>query len=243
VIGAGSRVARSAICTLDAIGRARLSRDGIAGRAARLSATCAELVHVHDIQLAIRGEWPAGPCVIVANHVGYLDPIAIAAALPCCPIAKAEVAAWPIVGTATNRLGAIFVDRSSLWSRTRALRRAHAVLRAGVPVLNFPEGTTTDGTRLLPFARGIFGLARLAHVPVVPVAVRCAPELAWHSNASFVPHYWKLARTRAPEIQLEIGAPIDSARSGSADELAAIAYHRLARALGLARPVALRVAS
>jgi 1-acyl-sn-glycerol-3-phosphate acyltransferase len=240
---AGTRVARSAVCALDALGRARLTRDGFAGRAARLHAACSELAVIHGLQLDIRGEWPDGAAVIVTNHVGYLDPIAIASALPCAPIAKAEVAAWPIIGSAAGGLGAIYVSRDSVWSRARAMRRALGALRAGVPVLNFPEGTTTDGSRLLPFARGIFGIARLARVPVIPVAVRCSRELAWHGNAPFVPHYLMLSRMAAPAMRLDIGAPIDSTRFASAEELAAVAYHRIAHALGFSPPIAFKVAS
>src|SRR6185436_14021215 len=101
----------------------------------------------------------------VANHLSYLDPIVIGAQIPVAPIAKGEVASWPLIGSVASSLNGIFVDRSSVMSRARALRRAHALLRAGVSILNFPEGTTTDGSRLLPFHRGIFGLAQIARVP------------------------------------------------------------------------------
>jgi len=222
------RIGRFTVAVLDAIGRPRLARDGIAGRASRLHAACAEIATIHRLQLVIRGTWPTGPVVIVANHVSYLDPIAIAALLPCAPIAKSEVASWPMIGTAASQLGVIFVARDSVWSRARALRHAHAALRAGVPVVNFPEGTTTDGTKLLPFRRGIFGLARLAGVPVLPVAVRCARELAWHGNAPFIPHYVSMARLTAPEIRLDLGLPIDPAQFASAEEVAALAHHRIA---------------
>ena len=222
------RIGRFGVTALDAIGRARLARDGIAGRAARLHAACGDIARIHSFQIGVRGTWPAGPVIIVANHVSYLDPIAIAAAVPCAPIAKSEVASWPIIGTAASQLGVIFVARASVWSRARALRSAHAALRAGVSVVNFPEGTTTDGTRLLPFQRGIFGLARLAGAFVLPVAVRCARELAWHGNAPFVPHYLSTARLAAPEIRLDLGQVIDPAQFASAEELAAVAHHRIA---------------
>ena len=189
---------------------------------------CAEIVRIHDFQIRVRGAWPTGPAVIVANHVGYLDPIAIASLLPCAPIAKGEVARWPVIGTAADQLGVIFVERDSVWSRARALRQAHAALRAGVSVLNFPEGTTTDGSQLLPFRTGIFGLARLAGIPVIPVAIRCAPELAWHGEAAFVPHYVSTARLAAPEVRLDLGHPIDPAQLASDEEVAALARHRIA---------------
>ncbi|MBS1123494.1 MAG: hypothetical protein H6Q90_5722 [Deltaproteobacteria bacterium] len=222
------RIGRCTVAVLDAIGRARLARDGIAGRASRLHAACAEIAAIHRLGVRIHGTWPTGPVVIVANHVSYLDAIALAAALPCAPIAKGEVASWPMIGTAASQLGVIFVARDSAWSRVRALRRAHAALRAGVSVVNFPEGTTTDGTKLLPFQRGIFGLARLAGVPVLPVAVRCARELAWHGNAPFIPHYLSMARLAAPELRLELGQPIDPTQFASAEEVAALAHHRIA---------------
>ena len=222
------RIARFAVATLDAIGRARLARGDAADRASRLHAACTEIARIHELRLGVRGTFPSHPCVIVTNHVGYLDAIAVAAVLPCAPIAKSEVTRWPMIGTAADQLGVIFVERDDPWSRVRALRRAMAALRAGVSVLNFPEGTTTDGTRLLPFQRGIFGLARLAGVPVLPVAVRCAPELAWYGGASFVPHYLRTTRLPAPELRLDVGQPIDPARHASADEVAALAHHRIA---------------
>jgi len=224
----GLRIGRCSVTVLAAIGRGRLASDGIAGRADRLHAACAEIADIHNLRLGIRGAWPTGPVVIVANHVSYLDPIAIAALLPCTPIAKSEVASWPLIGSAASKLGVIFVERDSMSSRIRALRSALAALRAGVPVVNFPEGTTTNGTKILPFQRGIFGLARLAGVKVLPVAVRCAPELAWHGNAPFVPHYVSMARLTAPELRLDLGQPIDPTYFGSDEEVAALAHHRIA---------------
>jgi len=217
--------------SLEAIGSARLARGGIRERAGRLHAACATVAAIHEIRVDVRGVWPKGPAVLVANHVGYLDAIVIAAALPIAPIAKTEVATWPVIGGAAREMGVNFVERASVWSRARALRRALAALRAGVPVLNFPEGTTTDGTQLLPFARGIFGVARLAGVPVVPVAIRCSRELAWYGSAKFVPSYLRMAAMAAPEIRLELASPIDPSRFASADEVAAIAHHRLAHLL------------
>jgi 1-acyl-sn-glycerol-3-phosphate acyltransferase len=228
---AASRISRAMFASLEAIGSARIARGDLRDRAGRLHAACAAVTAIHEIRVDVRGAWPKGPAVIVANHVGYLDAIAIAAALPIAPIAKCEVAEWPVIGGAASAMGVNFVERASVWSRARALRRAWTALRAGVPVLNFPEGTTTDGTQLLPFQRGIFGLARLAGVPIVPIAIRCPHDLAWYGNARFVPHYLRTAALPAPEMRLEIGSPIDPARFASADELAAIAHHRIAHLL------------
>jgi len=223
------RIARFTRIALEAVGTSRLARDrSPAARARRLHEACTQIATVHGVRLSVRGALPGGPAVLVANHVSYLDPIAIAAVTGCAPIAKSEVSGWPVIGGAARGLGAIFVERGSSAGRVRALRRALAVLATGVPVLNFPEGTTTDGTQLLPFHRGIFGVARLAGVPIVPIAVRCSRELAWHGNAPFVPHYVRTSMTE-PVIELDIGKPI--AATTSADELAVVAHHRIAHLL------------
>jgi 1-acyl-sn-glycerol-3-phosphate acyltransferase len=228
VIRSALRIGRFAVTVLDAIGRARMRPVGVPEQARRLHSVCAEIATIHDLRIGVHGRFPTGPALIVSNHIGYLDAIAVAAAVPCAPIAKREVASWPLIGSAADKLGVIFVTRDDAANRARALRRALRTFRAGVPVLNFPEGTTTDGTRLLPFYRGAFGLARRAGVPVIPVALRCSPELAWHGDAPFVPHYVRTTKLPELAIDLELGAPIDPARCASADEVAALAHHRIA---------------
>jgi lyso-ornithine lipid O-acyltransferase len=228
LVRSASRIAQFTAITFDAIARAHLADDDLVQRAARLHATCKAIAQSHGLRIQVRGALPRGPVVLVSNHVSYLDAIALAALTPCAPIAKSEVAAWPMIGTAAAQLGVTFVERESMWSRVCALRTSLAALRAGVSVMNFPEGTTTDGTKLLAFQRGCFGLARLAGVRVVPIAVRCAPALAWFGAAPFVPHYLAMTRLAAPEIRLEIGHPIDPTRYASDQDVAALARNRIA---------------
>lgn len=229
---AASRIARAAFSTLATIGRARGAGGSPRDHAERLRAALAEIVAIHGLAVAVRGAWPAGPAVLVANHVSYLDPLVIGARVACAPIAKGEVASWPVIGTAARALGVNFVARGCAWSGARVLRRGLATLADGACVLNFPEGTTTDGTRLLPFRRGIFGLARLAGVPVVPIALRYAsPDLAWYGGATFVPHYLRTAARRAPVVHVDVGSSILPDRFRSADDLAAFTHQRIARML------------
>jgi 1-acyl-sn-glycerol-3-phosphate acyltransferase len=115
--------------------------------------------------------------------------VVICKLVPCAPIAKAEVAAWPCIGTLARRLGAIFVQREDTMSAARALLSARQRLAAGVSVLNFPEGTTTRH-ELLPFRRGIFGLAMRLGVPIVPLAMSFdVPALCWVDDDSLIVHY------------------------------------------------------
>jgi 1-acyl-sn-glycerol-3-phosphate acyltransferase len=206
----GTRIARAAVTSLAALGEARIStRRSRASSARALSAALRELCAIHAVEIEVVGLPPDRPCVLVANHLSYLDPMVILSRFPAAPIAKAEVAGWPVIGPAGRALGVHFVDRSSVMARAATLRGALASLRAGVSVLNFAEGTTTDGSRLLPFHRGIFGAAILADVPVVPLALRYDDlALAWTGSATFLPHYWRLSTRRAARARLTVRAPM-----------------------------------
>lgn len=192
----------------------------------RLAGALGAIGRAHDLHAAIRGDIPRGTALVVANHVSYLDPIAILPACPAVPVAKGEVAGWPIVGPIGAALGVVFVERDEPSGRARALRRIHDLLAAGAPVLNFPEGTTTRGDDVLPFWRGGFGVAQRLGVPVVPLAIRYAdPALAWCGGATFVPHYLRTAGRPRIDVALSFGAPIYP-RTGEPPELMAARARR-----------------
>jgi 1-acyl-sn-glycerol-3-phosphate acyltransferase len=219
------RSARTAFACLAAIGDARMAPAATRrARAERLRQLMAEVVAIHDLRIGVQGDLPTGPCVIVANHVGYLDPIVIGSQLACTALAKREVADWPVIGNAGAHLGIVYVDRASTMSRAAAALGALRALRDGVAVLNFPEGTTTDGGRLLPFASGMFGVARIAQVPVIPVALRFGTaDLSWTGGQTFLPHYARAAARASISAVLRVGAPISPAQFGTATAMAAAA--------------------
>ncbi len=86
--------------------------------------------------------------LVVANHLSYLDIVILSAAMPCFFVAKAEIDKWPYFGKAARVGGTMFIDRSSLASAERVATMIGERLKLPVPVLFFPEGTSTDGTML-----------------------------------------------------------------------------------------------
>src|SRR5207245_1003035 len=155
-----------------------------------LAGVCAEVCRLHGFRFEVEGTLPSGPAVMVANHISYVDAPVLMSLQPCRPIAKAEIGHWPLIGDGARSLGVVFVRRGDPHSGAVALRQGLRALAAGVSVLGFPEGTTTTGNRLLPFRRGLFGLARLAGVPIVPIGIAYAsPEVAWVGDDWFVTHY------------------------------------------------------
>jgi 1-acyl-sn-glycerol-3-phosphate acyltransferase len=161
--------------------------------------------------IQIRGPRPPAGAVIVANHVSYVDTLVLPSLLPSTCIAKTEVASWPLIGPMTQRLGILFVDRASVSSGALVLRQAIRALQAGVAVIAFPEGTTSPGTTLLPFKRGIFGVARRLGVPVVAAAVSYEDRrIAWTGQAGFLGHYLRGVAGRAhTRVRLVLSPPFD----------------------------------
>lgn len=193
-------------------------------RARRLAWVAEQMCALHGVDVIVRGRVPTEPCVLVANHLSYLDPLAVVTHAPALAVAKREVAEWPLLGEPMRQMGVLFVDRSDALSGARVLREAKRRLQEGASVLAFPEGTTTTGDRVLPFKRGVFGLARLAGVPVVPVTITYdTPEAAWVGDTAFLPHYVRTTTRTATRAFVRFGPALSPSRASSAEELAELA--------------------
>jgi 1-acyl-sn-glycerol-3-phosphate acyltransferase len=223
---AGRRIAATGLSALAAAGRMRQLRKASSpearrGRALLLRDFFGELVRVHRIEVQASGPIPLGPALLASNHVSYLDPIVVGSLVPCVPISKLDVAAWPVVGAFAHELGVLFVARGDRHSGMRVMRGAARAFAERLPVLNFPEGTTTTGGSVLPFQEGLFGLACRAGVPVVPVSLAYDPPIAaWVGDDSFLPHYFRIAGEERVRARLRFGAAIPHARNAGAAELA-----------------------
>ena len=150
---------------------ARARRDDAAAAAGRALAALGVAVEVFPPAVPWPGEGP-GP-LIVANHVSWVDDVALLALFPRVrAVAKAEVATWPVVGGWARRSGTVFLDRGSLRGLPASVAEVTTILRSGVPVLLHPEGTTACGAELGRFRPAFFQAAVDAGAPVCPVALR-----------------------------------------------------------------------
>lgn len=233
----GSRAARVGTFALETWSRLLVDggRATPVDRARELSWVAENTCAIHGVRTILRGQPPQGTCVLVANHISYFDPLIVASYLPLTAIAKREVASWPIVGEFVKRLGTLFVERDNPASGARVLREAMGLLRRGVSVLVFPEGTTTNGHQVLPFRRGIFGAALRAGVPIVPVALSYEREdAAWIGNTTFISHYARTMAQPCTRVSVEFlpALPLGPAdRLRAADQLAEAARRAITRAV------------
>ena len=120
-----------------------------------------------------------GPAVLAANHASYLDPVALVAALPTDFrfVAKQELASGRLVGLAIRKGGHLTVERYDLSRSVANAEGATAILRRGISLLVFPEGTFGREPGILPFRLGAFKAAVDAGLPVIPVAIRGTREI------------------------------------------------------------------
>lgn len=138
------------------------------------------LIAALGIRLEVRGWTPAdrGPVGVlhVANHISWIDNLALLATFPLPAVAKREVAHWPMIGRFARGLGTIFIDRDRPRSLPGDVERVSDVLRSGTGVLVTPEGTTWCGARMGRFRPAMFQAAIDTGAAVRPVAIRYGTE-------------------------------------------------------------------
>lgn len=164
--------------------------------------------------------------IVVANHLSYLDIVIFSAAMPCFFVAKAEIDRWPYFGEAARSGGTLFIDRSSLASAERVAAIITERLSLPVPILFFPEGTSTDGVSMLRFHSRLFEPAIRAAAPVTAASIRYVPvdaspesDLCWIGDDPFLPHLWKTLGTAGFTAEIKFGEPrIYPHRRVAADE-------------------------
>jgi 1-acyl-sn-glycerol-3-phosphate acyltransferase len=196
----------------------------------RAQRTAKAILSVHGVEVREAGPKPTRPSVLVANHLSYLDPLVVAAVMPCIAIAKGETRNWLLIGAGLKGLGVVFVKRGDAHSGAIVLRQVWRALEQGAMVLNFPEGTTGDGSAISAFRRGIFGLHRLAGVDIVPVRVAYDDDrVPWYGGQTFMPHYWKLAGVPNVVARVRFGEPLQVQPEDSAADLARLARDAVSR--------------
>lgn len=144
------------------------------------------MLRVLGVRLSVTGPFPEQGTLLAVNHISWVDPLAVAAALPCELLAKSEVSHWPLVSTLARRGGTIFIDRSRPFTLPATVQEIARSLSAGRSVAVFPEGTTWCGRTRGPFRRAAFQAALDAHVPVQPVALSYFEHAAPSSLPAFV---------------------------------------------------------
>ena len=134
-----------------------------------------KLLAIFSVEYQVYGPMPdlsTRGAVFVANHVSWLDIWLIYTLRPVRFISKADVRAWPVIGWLAEKTGTLFIHRERRHHTAAIIKQAEAALAQGDCIGLFPEGTTTDGLRLLPFHASLFQAAVAQQAPIVLIAIR-----------------------------------------------------------------------
>ena len=175
------------------------------------------------------------PTLYVSNHSSYLDIPVLGAILPASFVAKAEIASWPFFGLLAKLQRTIFVDRKPNHAASHS-DDMKTRLAKGDSVILFPEGTSSDGNRTLPFKTSLFSVASLRVIgknglekPITlqPVSVTCValdgmpmgrflrPVYAWYGDMPLVPHVWQLLKLGRITVSVHFHETVDVGLVGS----------------------------
>ena len=195
------------------------------------------------VKLRIVGTPAAAPALIVSNHVGWLDIVALSAACPCSFIAKREVGSWPFFGSLARLQRTVFVHRDRRHQTGKSRDAIRERLEAGDTLVLFAEGTSSDGLRVLPFKSALFAAAELSGVAIQPVTLahmghhhlplprRLRPFYAWYGGMELAPHLWQALRTGPIELMLILHPPLRLEAGGDRKNLAREAEQIVRRGL------------
>lgn len=204
------------------------------------------VARLFGIRLRVIGTPVQGQGVLmVANHTSWLDIVVFSAAARLSFVAKAEVATWPFFSTLARLQETVFVERTRRAQTGQARDQIRERLLAGDALVLFPEGTSSDGNRVLPFKSALMGAVEATvgadskghakHVLVQPVSTAYVglhgipmgrenrPLFAWYGDMELVPHLWECLLTGPVDVVLEFHKPISIDTVGNRKQLAAIA--------------------
>jgi 1-acyl-sn-glycerol-3-phosphate acyltransferase len=193
---------------------------------------------VIGMHVRLQGEPGREPCLVVANHLSYVDVVLLASVQRCSFVAKSEVARWPVLGWFARTMGTVFVERGEKRDLLRLAQDLRALLAAGRRVVLFPEGTSSGGEAVHPFHASLLAPAVELGLPVRYAAIRYETppgeppaELAvcWWGDMTFVRHFLSLLRLPGFEAELFLGeeALLDSDRKRLARRLHVAVSERL----------------
>ncbi len=168
------------------------------------------------------------PALILSNHASWLDISVLSAVAPLVFVSKSEVANWPIFGMLAKLQRTIFIERERRHKTGAAARSMADRLRGGDAVLLFPEGTSSDGIRILPFRSALIGAVHHAigdsshydRVTVQPVSVAYVrfggiqigralrDKVAWYGETDLVPHLLGVIAQGAVDVTVTWGEPV-----------------------------------
>lgn len=175
-----------------------------------------QLLSILGVSLHVRGNTMAqGPALLVCNHISWLDIFVLYAVGHCRFVSKADVRRWPVIGRLTQGVGTLFIERNARRDAMRVVHQMAEQLTAGDVLAVFPEGTTSDGSTVLPFHANLLQAAIASHSAIQPIALEYineqsgSPSLApvYIGQDSLLGSLWRTACANQVSVVVSMGKP------------------------------------
>ncbi|MET0335565.1 MAG: lysophospholipid acyltransferase family protein [Rhizobacter sp.] len=170
---------------------------------------CGHMAGALGLTITGTGVSHAGSTLLAANHISWLDILAVNAVHPARFVSKADVKHWPILGWLVASGGTLFIERERKRDALRVVHQIADALKQGDTIAMFPEGTTGDGSNLLPFHANLLQAAISTGTPVQPVALRYADDehtpsqaVVWIGDSTLAESLWRVACARGLRVQV-----------------------------------------
>jgi len=238
------RLLRLTVHVLHGLALVKLRFGGLdaAGRQRHIQWWSGRTLKILGVELQAEGQALAGPKLLVANHVSWLDIAAVHAVMPEARfVSKAAVKNWPLLGALVEGAGTLYLERASKRDALRVVHQAADALRAGDTVAFFPEGTTGPGPELLPFHGNLLQSAIATETPVQPLLLRWhepghrfSPAARFIDQMTLVQSLWNIVCARGLAVQVRLLPVQDTAHDAERRALAEGLRERIAAALAAA---------
>ena len=187
-----------------------------------------------SIKIIIKGNIGEDGSLIVSNHASWIDIFIISSVIKTSFVSKSEVSKWPLVSWLAKLQGTIFINRNNPKELTKTASEIHDRISKKQNVVLFPEGTSSDGNRVLPFKSSIFILCELtgSKLNIQPISIAYTKYnglamgriertlIAWYGDMDLLTHLYKLIRSGSFEVELTFHNRIDISEKKSRKDIA-----------------------
>jgi 1-acyl-sn-glycerol-3-phosphate acyltransferase len=202
---------------------------------------CKRVVWFVNAEVVVKNMPPlTQPSLLVSNHTGFFDIIILASVRPCLFITSVEMKNTPVLGALCEVGGCLFVERRSRTSIGREIEKIREGLRQGLNIVLYPEGTSTNGERVLPFKKSLMTAAAGTGVPILPVVTnythvdgepmssKWRDSVFWYGDQVFFPALWRMMKLKSLRAEMEFLQPIICHNEEERGHIAETAHREIA---------------
>ena len=203
---------------------------------------------IAGIRIEVRGKPNLiNKTLYISNHCSYLDIVILGSILPACFVSKSEVSNWPFFGLLARLQRTIFIDREAIRSTVEQINVLSDRLLSGDSLVLFPEGSSTDGTAVLPFKSCLFHIISQqptdSEILIQPITIaythvngrridqKTRSKVCWFGSASFVGHLWSFLNLLNANIIVNFHDPVKRSLFKNRKDTAIFCHKKISNAL------------